>query len=340
MTGIDAGSFEHERVLMHSDPASGLVGIVAIHNRNRGPAIGGCRVLPYPTVLAALTDVLRLSRGMTYKCAIAGIPYGGGKAVMIADPATEKTEAKLIAMARLVDSLGGAYITSFDSGTTMDDLHVMRSATPYVAGIAQGFGNASQSTATGVFHCMAAAWRARTGRELAGATVAIQGLGNVGYRLARLLEAAGARLVLADAEPARLSGLPGQIVAPEAIHAAPADIFAPCALGAVLNERSIDELKAGVIVGGANNQLATPEDAARLQARDILYCPDYLANAGGIVELHYQRGGGTADELEQHLKSLADTFEEILARAAKSGRTTAEEADLLAEQRFGKAGPQ
>ncbi|MCA3254073.1 MAG: amino acid dehydrogenase, partial [Alphaproteobacteria bacterium] len=169
---------------------------------------------------------------------------------------------------------------------------------------------------------------------LAGATVAIQGVGNVGRRLADLLLAEGARLVLADTDPARLAGLDGAVVAPDRIHAADADIFAPCALGAGLNAETIPEIRAQVVAGGANNQLATPADADRLQARGILYCPDYLANAGGIVELHHQRSGGTQAALAAHLESLAATLAEVLAAAARSGRTPAAETDRLAEARF------
>jgi leucine dehydrogenase len=191
MNPLDHPDTDHELVQWRRDPDSGLEAIIAIHDRSLGPAIGGCRILPYASREAALTDVLRLSRGMTYKCAIGGIPYGGGKAVIIADPACDKTTALLHAMGRFVDELGGKYITSFDSGTTLDDVRVMGEVTAHVGGIAEGFGNASQSTAIGVFTCMEESWRHLTGGDLSGARVAIQGMGNVGRRLAMLLSEAG-----------------------------------------------------------------------------------------------------------------------------------------------------
>ena len=336
---LDHPESNHELIALRRDAKSGLSAIIAIHDSSLGPAIGGCRILPYPTSAAALVDVLRLSRGMTYKCAIAGIPYGGGKAVIVADPMQDKTPALLHAMGDFVESLGGRYIVSFDSGTTLEDIRVVAERTRFAAGIAEGYDNASASTALGVFHCMATAWRAVSGRDLAGARIAIQGLGNVGARLAALLSKAEAELIVADVDGAKVSAMRGTAAPSDRIHAADVDIFAPCALGAVLNERSIAELKARVVVGGANNQLATPEDANRLAARGILYCPDYLANAGGIIELHHQRAGSDGAALAAHVASLADTFGEVLDRATREGSTTAEVCDRMAEQRFTGAKP-
>lgn len=336
MNALDDPETDHELVVVRQDAASGLRAIIAVHSRALGPAIGGCRVSPYATMSEALKDAVRLSRGMTYKCAIAGIPYGGGKAVILADPATHKTPSLLRAMGAFVDTLGGVYITSFDSGTTRDDVRIMGEATAFVAGIAEGYDDASASTAAGVLRCMAEAWHSRTGRTLNGAHVAIQGLGNVGRRLAGMLLDAGARLTVADVLRGRMTGLDAQVVEPARIHAVEADIFSPCALGAVLNARSIPELKARIVVGGANNQLESPTDARRLGDRGILYCPDYLANAGGIVELHHQRLGQGYDAVAAHLLSLADTLREVIRRAGASGLTTAEEADRIAEARFGK----
>lgn len=333
MNPLDHPDTDHELIVCRQDPGTGLDAIIAIHDRSLGPAIGGCRMLPYSTRDEALRDVLRLSRGMTYKCAIGGIPYGGGKAVVIADPSTQKSRDLLHAMGRFVDSLGGQYISSFDSGTTLDDVRTMGEVTPHVGGIADGFGNASESTAKGIFHCMEASWAEVSGVSLAGARVAIQGMGNVGQRLAKLLAEAGARLVVADVHRAACEGINAEIVDPKTIHAEDVEIFAPCALGGVLNEETIPEIRAKLIAGGANNQLASAEDDIRLKERGIVYCPDYLANAGGIIELHYQRSGGDHSALERHLVSLADTTREVLALASKSGRTTAEVADEIAMAR-------
>ncbi|QGN55640.1 Glu/Leu/Phe/Val dehydrogenase dimerization domain-containing protein [Novosphingobium sp. Gsoil 351] len=334
MSTADLDSSDHELVAIYRDAASDLVAIVAVHDRALGPAIGGCRMLPYATLEHALTDVLRLSRGMTYKCAIAGIPYGGGKAVIIGDPLTAKNPALLHAFGDFVESLGGRYITSFDSGTTLDDIRVIGERTQYSAGYADGYGNASASTAIGVFHCMARAWREVGGTDLRGVRVGIQGLGNVGARLAGLLGEAGAVLTVADTDPARDAQLFGAVVAADEILSADIDILAPCALGAILNERSIPTIRARVIAGGANNQLAANEDADLLRASGILYCPDYLTNAGGIVELHHQRMGSTPEALAAHLATLADTLGEVIVTAAQCGKSTAAVADHMAEARF------
>lgn len=339
---LDLPENDHELITLKRDLASGLHAIIAIHNTSLGPAIGGCRVLPYSTTEAALYDVLRLSRGMTYKCAISGIPYGGGKAVIIADPATGKTRDRLLAMGGFVDSLGGRYITSFDSGTTMDDIRVIGERTAHVGGVAPGAGNASQSTAIGVLTCMQHAWRGAGHGSLAGARIAIQGLGNVGARLADLLHRLGARLVVSDQDRLKASQVASrtgaEILEPDAILFAECDILAPCALGGVLNEDTVPLLRTQIVAGGANNQLATAEDAVRLQRRGILCCPDFLVNAGGIVELHHQRVGSPALALAAHLASLGDTLDLILARASSDGVTTTTVAERLAEERIALAG--
>lgn len=329
---------QHERIIFHEHQASGLKAIVAIHNRRLGPAIGGCRMLPYENDEAALTDVLRLSRGMTYKCAIAGIPFGGGKSVIIGDPRTDKTEDLLHAMGELVESLGGDYITSFDSGTTLDDIKTIGERTTYVGGIAEGAENASVSTAYGVYAAIKAAVKYRLQLEsLSGIKIAVQGLGNVGLRLVRYLKEAGAEITVTDVDAALLSSVAEELeltaVAPEAIYGVPVDVFAPCALGAVVNEKTLPEFKAAIIAGGANNQLATPEFGALLREKGILYAPDYAVNAGGIVDLHYQFSGGGAEALRAHLNSLGDTLTEIFEQADLQDRPTSEMADQIAELR-------
>lgn len=335
----------HKLVTARHDQAAGLSAIIAVHDDSRGPAIGGCRISPYPTLDAALTDVLRLSRGMTYKCAIAGIPYGGGKAVIVANPRTGKTPALLQAMGDFVNSLGGAYITSFDSGSSLDDVRTMGTRTRFTAGTLPEAGDASQSTAEGVFACMRAAAELRLGRPtLAGCRVAVQGVGNVGGRLARLLADAGAQLWVADADEAlarRIAAATGAALCGAGdIHRVDADIFSPNALGAVLNEGSIGELKARVVVGGANNQLATPEDDLRLRAAEIVYCPDFLANAGGIVNLHYQRSTWSPARLGEHIEGLADTFREIFETAERTAAGMGAVANAIAEDRIRAAGGQ
>jgi leucine dehydrogenase len=337
MDNLTIDNPDHEMICIRQDKSTGLKAVIAVHDRTLGPAIGGCRMLPYPSLGNAVADALRLAKGMTYKCAIAGIPYGGGKAAVIADPRTEKSRELLLAIADFVDSLGGTYITSFDSGTTLDDLHVMGERTSHVAGYAPDFGNAADSTAIGVLHCMQEAWLNMTGQSLEGVTVAIQGVGSVGSRLASLLLAKGAKLVVADSDSSLTSQIDAVVAQPGDIHRTQADIFAPCALGGVLNHRTIPEIRARLIVGAANNQLEQREDAIALAERGILYCPDYLVNAGGIVELHHQRSTCSHHALAAHLKSLAGTLREVLIAASESGRTPLDEADTLVEARLAAA---
>lgn len=330
---------DHVMVTARQDRRSGLSAFIAVHNDNRGPAIGGCRILNYASPDLALTDVLRLSRGMTYKNAIAEIPYGGGKAVIIADPRTEKSSTLLRAMGDFVESLQGRYITSFDSGTTLEDLSVIGERTEFVAGTLAEAGNASGSTASGVFHCMRAAARKMHGASsLNGMTIAIQGVGNVGNRLARLLASDGARLVIADADEKLARSVANETGAflanVDEILFSDVDIVSPCALGGILSARSIPRIRARIIAGGANNQLETSEDDERLRVAGLLYCPDYLANAGGIIDLHHQRSGWTSEAVDRHVRALADTFNEVMERAESEGCGTAFVADAIARQRF------
>lgn len=330
---------DHVLVTARQDRSSRLTALIAIHNDNRGPAMGGTRMLKYATPELAIMDVLRLSRGMTYKNAIADIPYGGGKAVIIADPATEKTTEMLHAMGDFVQSLAGRYITSFDSGTTLQDVRTMGERTAFVAGTLEVAGNASGSTANGIYFCMRAATEQVYGSpDLGGLTVAIQGVGNVGERLARRLATDGARLIIADIDDAKARAVAAETGATVAtigdILFRSADILSPCALGGVLSGRSIPGLKARIIVGGANNQLATAEDDERLRAAGILYCPDYLANAGGIIDLHYQRSNWTSEAVDKHVAGLALTFREVAERSAAMGVGTAHVADAIARERF------
>ncbi len=335
---------DHEQVVFCRDAASGLKAIIAIHNCRRGPALGGCRIWPYGSEDDALRDVLRLSRGMSYKSAMAELPLGGGKSVVLGDPRRDKTPALLEALARAVDRLGGRYIVAEDSGTSVADMRLMRGITPHVAGIPDGTGNAhggdpSPATARGVFAGIRAAAEYRLGRDdLHGLRVALQGIGHVGLELARLLAAAGARLWITDLRNDLLaraaSELGATAVATEEIFGLEVDVFAPCALGAVIDDRTLPLLQARIVAGSANNQLAEARHDAALMARGILYAPDYVINAGGIIDIHYQRTGYDAEAAARHVDGIHDKLMEVFARAREEDRPTGETADRMAEQRF------
>ena len=297
---------DHEQVVFGHDRPSGLRAIVAIHSTALGPAAGGCRMWPYPSSDEALTDALRLSRGMSYKNAMAELGLGGGKAVILGDARTAKTPGLLQAFGRLVESLGGRYITAEDVGTTTGDMQQVAAATGFVSGLARGTGEVGgdpgPQTALGVFFGIQAAVRFQLGRSLEGLTVAVQGLGGVGHPLCRLLAADGARLKVADARRERAEQvreeLGATVVGTETIFDEDADVFAPCALGAVLHEHTIARLRARVVAGAANNQLAAAADGDALLKAGILYAPDYVINAGGIINVaHEYRGGATRAEV-------------------------------------------
>ncbi|TDR57465.1 glutamate dehydrogenase/leucine dehydrogenase [Halomonas ventosae] len=348
MPVFDHPEFDHhQQIVFGSDEASGLRAIIAIHDTTRGPALGGLRIFPYDSDAEALTDVLRLSRGMTYKSALADLPLGGGKAVIIADPRRDKTPGLLRAMGRLVDDLGGAYITAEDSGSSEADMRRIAEVTENVGGLPRhgaASGDPSPFTAWGVYCALKSAVRHGLGRDdLAGVRVAVQGVGNVGAHLARHIHAAGARLVLTDVDAAALAHLAEELgaeaVAPAAIADAEVDVFAPCALGAALSEAVVDRLKARVVCGAANNQLAAPAIAERLMARGILYTPDYVANAGGVIEIAWQRREDYRREaVMAHIEGIGATLDEIFARADREGRSPASVADALARERFRPAG--
>ena len=335
----------HQQLVFGSDAESGLRAIIAIHDTNRGPALGGLRIYPYASEEDALTDVLRLSRGMSYKSAMADLPLGGGKAVIIADPRTEKTPALLRAMGRLVESLSGAYITAEDSGSSEADMQTIAETTAHVGGLGRASGESgdpSPFTAWGVFCALKSAVRHGLGRDdLEGLRVAIQGVGHVGAHLARHLHAAGARLVLTDVDREALAhlaeALGAEAVAPEAIFDAEVDIFAPCAMGAVLTDAVVDRLRARVVCGAANNQLATPASAERLMARDILYTPDYVANAGGVIEIAWQRRDDyDRSSVMARIEGVGATLDKLFARAAREEVSPALIADAMARERFGR----
>ena len=339
---------DHEQVVFCSDDKTGLKAIIAIHNTNLGPALGGCRMWPYASEDEAIRDVLRLSRGMTYKSALAGLKLGGGKSVVIGNPRTDKTPALLDSLARAIDRLGGRYIAAEDSGTGVPDMKRMRKLTPFVAGVEEKpsddgmrSGDPSPSTAYGTFVGIRAAVRERLGRDsLEGLKVAVQGIGNVGYDLARRLHEAGADLWLSDIDSRALARAEAEfgatVVAADEIFALDVDVFAPCALGAVINDRTLPQLKASIVAGAANNQLAEPRHGLALMNRGILYAPDYVINAGGIIDVYYEHAGLDAgrSELVAHIDRIHDNLMEIFARSRREERPTGEVADAIAEERF------
>ncbi len=344
MTLFDHPEFAgHEEVAFCHDKASGLRAIIAIHDTTLGPALGGCRMWPYGGDGEALTDVLRLSKGMTYKAALAGLALGGGKTVIIGDPRQDKTEARLEALGRFIETLGGRYVTAEDVGITVRDVQVMGRATSHVAGIPEkGSGDPSPATAWGVFSGLKACVRHKLGREdLSGLRVAVQGLGAVGYELCRHLAAAGAELLVADLDPERTARAGAEFqakaVPAESIHAQAVDIFAPCALGGVINDRTLPELKAAIVAGSANNQLAAPRHGALLAQAGHLYAPDYVLNAGGIINISHE--GPDYDEAKAfaQVARIGATLSEIFRLAEAQEIATADAADALAEARLEKA---
>jgi leucine dehydrogenase len=329
----------HEQVVFCRHPQSGLSAIIAIHNTNLGPALGGCRIWPYADSYEALTDVLRLSKGMTYKNALAGLDFGGGKAVIMTGPRDQKTPDMIRAFGDHVGYLGGGYLTAKDVGITSADLETIRTRTPHVTGVGpHGAGDPSPYTAVGIFAGLKAALAHRFGSpDPAGRRVAIQGVGAVGFGLGKLLHEAGARLIVADLHAGHVdravTAFGAERIGTEEAHRADADVFAPCALGAVLNEGTIPEIGAPIVAGGANNQLATPEDARRLADRGILYAPDYVINAGGVISLAFPAGSDEA-RITSKLEAIGETLTAIFRRADAEGKTTAEVADRMAEERF------
>ena len=343
---------DHQKIAFFNDMQSGLRAIIAVHNTNLGPALGGCRMWPYGSEDEALNDVLRLSRGMTYKSAIANLKLGGGKAVIIGDPRTEKNDALLYAMGDFIEGLGGRYITAEDSGTSVRDILKMGERTNYVSGVDKASdhgGDPSPSTAYGVFVSLREAVTYKLGRSnLKGLKVAIQGLGNVGYRLAEHLHEAGALLYVTDIVQASVDRavreLGATAVTGDEIFGLDVDVFAPCALGAAINDKTIGQLKAGIIAGAANNQLATVDHGHQLHKKGILYTPDYVVNAGGIIDVYYQRkmsepgysAQNYASDLATKVEEIGDTLKEIFERSAAENIPTFMVADRVAEERFNK----
>ena len=338
---------EHEQVVYRHDRETGLRAIIAIHDTRLGPAAGGCRYWHYRGVNEALTDALRLSRGMTFKNALADIPFGGGKSVLLARPDRRLSDVELRTFGRWIEELGGRYLTAEDVGMRVADMRLVAEETRYVSGLGQhGIGgDPSPATAEGVLLGMKAAVRARLGfPDLEGIRVAVQGLGNVGYALCRMLNAAGARLVVTDIDQAAVERAVTEFgalaVAPDEILARDVDVFAPCALGGVLTAESVEGLQASVVAGSANNQLLTPEVAGILRMRGVLYAPDYVINAGGVISVAAEYlsasggliSGSCGDWVRVRIEGISARLERIFAEAERSGRTTDEIAEAMALQ--------
>ncbi len=328
----------HEQVLFSYDASVGYRGIIAIHNTTLGPALGGTRFWNYKNDQEALVDVLRLSRGMTYKAAVAGLNLGGGKAVIIGDPKTRVREMIFRAHGRFVDSLKGRYITAEDVGTSVEDMSYVQMETEFVSGVAGRSGDPSPVTAYGTYWGIKACAHDRYGSDsLEGKTIAVQGVGHVGYHLCTHLADEGARLIVTDIDEAKVSAVVEEFgatpVGPEEIYGVEGDIFAPCALGAVVNDRTLPRLKFDIIAGAANNQLAEERHGDMLEERGILYAPDYVINAGGLINVYGELNGWTGGRATQKASEIYETLRQLFDLAREQGIPTYLAADRLAERR-------
>lgn len=335
--------FGHEQLVACYDKSSGYRGIIAIHDTTLGPALGGTRFWNYQSDEEAIFDVLRLARGMTYKNAVAGLNLGGGKAVIIGDNKTTRREMIFRAHGRFVESLGGRYITAEDVGTSTADMDFVHMETDYVAGLENKSGDPSPVTARGVFRAIQASAKVRWGSEsVAGKTVLVQGLGNVGFFLCRELQAAGATLVITDIDQAKVDRAArefgAKVVEPSRIHAQEGDIYAPCALGGILNDETLPQLKVEIVAGGANNQLLEQRHGEELEARGILYAPDYVANAGGVINVYGEVAGWTRDRALRKADEIYETTLGVFEIAREQGIPTYVAADRLAQRRIAAVG--
>lgn len=342
MSIFTSASFdEHETVILCSDAATGLQAYIAIHSTILGPGMGGCRIQQYASEDDAIADALRLSQGMTCKYAAAGLPYGGAKAVIMAPPGG-KSEPLLLAFADAVERLGGIYVTAEDAGTTTADVRLMATRTRYVRNLPlDDDREGGLCTASGVAHAIQAAAGRLGWPDLRGRTAAIQGLGKVGMELCWILRDAGARLLVADAADLRVreavARFDAEPVHPAQIHRIDADVFAPCALGGVLNDRSVPELRAAVVAGAANNQLGHPRNAEGMHRRGILYCPDYVANAGGVLAVAGLGEAYSQDAALARVATIRLTMTGIIEAAASNDVSTASAAGDLVASRIAAA---
>ena len=333
----------HEQVVLCHDPAAGYRGIIGIHSTVLGPALGGTRFWQYASDQEAITDALRLARGMTYKNAVAGLNLGGGKAVIIGDNRTPNRELIFRAHGRFVESLGGRYVTAEDVGTSPTDMDYIHMETDYVVGLAGRSGDPSPVTAHGVFRAIQASAKWKWGKDdLAGKTVALQGCGHVGYFLATELHAAGAKLVVTDIDPVRVERVVqetgAKAVDVKDIYSVKAHIFAPCALGGIINDTTIKQLKVQIVAGGANNVLLEERHGDELDKRDILYAPDYVANAGGVINVYSELAGWDTTRSLRKADEIYYTVLGVFEIAKADGIPTYRAADRLAERRLRSVG--
>ncbi len=347
MSVFDHKEFDnHEQVEFFSDKATGLKAIIAIHNTNLGPSLGGCRMWPYANSAEALHDVLRLSKGMTYKAAMANLPQGGGKAVIIGSPRTDKSAELMACMGKFVDQMNGRYITAEDSGISVSDIHEMAKNTQHVSGLnakynidgGQADGNPAPSTAYGVFVGLKESVKYKLRTDLRGVRVAIQGVGHVGYRLAKHLHDEGAELFVTDLYQDNVDRVVSEFgataVSPEQLFDLQVEVYSPCAMGSTINQHSIDKISAKVIAGAANNQLENNSFGQILKDKGVLYAPDYVLNAGGIIDIYHQRISSNAQAMRSHIENIGSSLKEIYQRADEVGCSTNEIADKIAEEKF------
>lgn len=329
----------HEQLVLGHDPSCGYLGIVAIHDTTLGPSLGGTRFWKYESTDAAITDALRLARGMTYKNSVAGLNLGGGKSVIIGDNKRVDREALFRAHGRFVETLGGRYITAEDVGTSPQDMEYVRQETNHVAGLIGRSGDPSPVTSYGVYRGMKAAAQFRWGSDsLTGKTVAVQGCGKVAYYLTKHLHQEGARLIVTDIDQDKVRRVVDEThataVSPDAIYDQKADIYAPCALGATINDDTLKRLKVEIIAGAANNQLAREEHGDRLEEKGITYAPDYVINGGGVINVYGELHGWTEERAKKKAGEIYDTLLRIFTIAREQKIPTYRAADHVAEERI------
>jgi leucine dehydrogenase len=333
---------EHEQVSLWYDPETGYRGVIAIHSTVLGPALGGTRLWHYEKYHEALMDALRLSRGMTHKAAVAGLKLGGGKSVIIGDNKRTDREGIFRSHGRHVDSLGGRYITAEDVGTSTSDMEIVHQETRHVVGLAGASGDPSPMTALGTYRGMQACAKVRYGTDsLANKTVSVQGCGHVGYYLCRLLHEEGSKLVVTDIEDEKIKRIVDEFgaraVDHNEIYGVDADIFAPCALGAIINDDTIGELKVDIVAGAANNQLAEDRHGDLLEERGIVYAPDYVINSGGLINVNAEIEGWTLEQSHEKAEHIYDTILHVLQIASDEGIPSYLAADHLAARRIEEA---
>lgn len=336
--------YDYEQLLFCQDEQSGLKAIIAIHDTTLGPALGGTRMWTYDSEEAAINDALRLARGMTYKNAAAGLNLGGGKAVIIGDPKKDKNEEMFRAFGRFIQGLNGRYITAEDVGTTVEDMDLIYEETNFVTGISPAFGssgNPSPVTAYGCYVGMKAAVKEAFGSDsVEGKTVAVQGVGNVAFELCRHLHEEGAKLIVTDINEEAVSraveAFNAKAVDPNDIYGVEADVFAPCALGAVINDQTIPQLKVKVIAGSANNQLKEPRHGDILHEKGIVYAPDYVLNAGGVINVADELHGYNQERALKKVESIYNNVEKVIGISKRDGIPTYLAADRMAEERIEK----